>query len=151
MKKLVAINLKLTILILLIGYGAQAQIMKYKKWDHAVEVSKRDNKDILIILTGKEWCAPCKVLKNNVLKTEQFNEYADSRFVVFEIDLSKSDLSRLNSRTNKIYEEFSEKYNATAFPSLILVNNQGVEKMKITDSTWEFNEVIESFKSVYEY
>lgn len=142
-------KLKLIILIMLISFGVQAQIKKYTKWEQAVEVSKNDNKDILIILTGKEWCAPCKKLEDNVLRTDQFKKYADPKFVVFEIDIPKSHLSRLNSRINKIHEEFSTKYDATAFPSLILVDHEGAERMKITESGWELEEVLKLFEPIY--
>ncbi len=134
---------------MLMSFGVKAQIKKYKKWEQAIEVSKKDNKDILIILTGKEWCAPCKILEKNILINNQFEEYAEPRFVVFEIDIPKSHLSRLKSPIVKLHEEFSVKYNATAFPSLILVNKEGAEKLKITESSWELEDVFGSLKSVY--
>jgi len=139
----------LTTLAFLMSFSAHAQLKKYKKREEAVEVSKNNNKDILIILTGKDWCAPCKKLENSVLKTNQFKEYADARFIIFEVDVPKSHLSKLNSSVVKMHEEFSKKYNATAFPSLILVNHEGVEKMKLTESSWEIEDVLKSFKTVY--
>ena len=135
--------------VFLASLDAYAQLKKYKKWEEAVEVSKKNNKDILIILTGKEWCAPCKKLESSVLQTNQFKDYAEAKFVVFEIDVPKSHLARPNSSIVKMHEEFSTRYKATAFPSLILVNKEGVEKMKITESSWEMEDILNSFETVY--
>lgn len=142
-------KLKLIILAVLMSWGAHAQVKKYKKWVEAVEVSKKENKDILIILTGKEWCAPCKKLENSILKTNRFKEYADAKFIIFEIDVPKSHLLKTNSSIVRMQEEFSTKYKATAFPSLILVNQEGVERMKITESNWEIEDVLKSFEMIY--
>jgi thioredoxin-related protein len=144
-------NMKFTlsILLLLISTLSQAQIKKYKKWEQAVEVAKKDNKDILIILTGKEWCAPCKILERNIIQNNEFKNYADTKFIIFEIDVPKSHLIKEKSSINKVYEEFSKKYEATAFPSLIVVDNEGQMKMKITDSNWELDSVITLIKIGY--
>jgi thioredoxin-related protein len=135
--------------MMLISFSGQAQIKKYKKWEQAVEIAKSNSKDILIILTGKEWCAPCLKLEKNVLVTEQFAEYADPKFVIFEIDIPKSHLSKTNSPVVKKHELFSTKYKATAFPSLILVDQAGIEKIKVTESSWELEELLVKFKTVY--
>ncbi|MGY6562316.1 MAG: thioredoxin family protein [Luteibaculaceae bacterium] len=141
--------MRLFVLLFLLSFGVNAQVTPYKKWDKAVEASKNENKDILIILTGKEWCAPCKKLENNVLRSSQFEDYAGTKMVVFEIDIPKSHLTRKNSAINKLHEEFSSKYSAKEFPSLILVNHEGKERLKITQSSWELPEVLQYFRAVY--
>ncbi|MCE2734021.1 MAG: thioredoxin family protein [Chryseotalea sp.] len=143
------IKLKLIFLLLLCSSVAPAQVKKYKKWEQAVELAKKENKDILIVLTGKEWCAPCKILEKNVLQNPKFKEYADAKFIVYEIDIPKSQLLKENSSINKKYEEFSKKYEATAFPSLVIVNHDGQMKFKISESNWELDSVMALIKFGY--
>jgi thioredoxin-related protein len=41
-------------------------------WDKAKELAEKGNKQILIILTGSEWCAPCKKMDKNVIENDKF-------------------------------------------------------------------------------
>lgn len=143
--------MKLSIIIILLFccVDLNAQIKKYKKWEQAAAIARKENKDVLIVLTGKEWCASCKVLESNVLQSTNFQEFADSKFVVFEIDLPKEHIVKENSSISKLHKEFSERYDAKAFPSLVVADYEGKMKMKITDSNWELDSVISLIKFGY--
>ncbi|MCC5921906.1 MAG: thioredoxin family protein [Cyclobacteriaceae bacterium] len=137
------------LIIILMSLNGTAQIKKYNKWDKAAKVAQEEGKDILIILTGKQWCAPCKKLENNVLSTKDFERYAQDSFLVFEIDLPKSHIKKPNSKISQLIDTYSTRYDAKAFPSLILVDLEGTEKMKITESNWSLEEVVQSLDTVY--
>ncbi|MGB3181062.1 MAG: thioredoxin family protein [Cyclobacteriaceae bacterium] len=136
------ISLIIVTVMLCLSYNTQAQIKRYSKWEQAVKKAKTDKKDILIVLTGKQWCAPCKVLEKNILSSQTFEDYAQKHLVIFEIDIPKSHLLKKNSKIVKLHEEFSARYQTPEFPSLILVDTEGNKIVDITESEWTLNEVM---------
>ena len=85
-----------------------AQITKYDDWDIAKQQSELKGKNILIILTGAEWCKPCVKMEKNVIENEQFIEYANQNLVILEINIprnqnynSKTWLTALNQGNNQ--------------------------------------------------
>ncbi|RAJ17162.1 thioredoxin family protein [Olleya aquimaris] len=85
--------------------------------------SESSNKPILIYFTGSDWCAPCKMLKQDFFNTEKFEEKAE-QFVLLMIDMPR--------RTDIITEEQKEKnkivvskYNASGgYPNLVALNDK---------------------------
>ncbi len=58
MKMKTLINTILLILLIQIGFAQEVEMIT--DWNEAKELAGKENKRILIILTGSEWCAPCK-------------------------------------------------------------------------------------------
>jgi thioredoxin-related protein len=102
-----------------IGFAQDAEMIT--DWIKAKEVAKKENKRILIILTGSEWCAPCKKMDNNVIEKSEFQKYAKQNLVLFLIDLPGGGLI-INSKVYQEYENFKNAYQTTALPSLILTD-----------------------------
>ena len=63
-----------------------------KKYDD-LEIAKKEaevsNKNILIILTGSDWCKPCIKMEKNVIENNEFIEYANQNLILFEINLPR--------------------------------------------------------------
>jgi len=102
-----------------IGFAQDAEMIT--DWIKAKEVAKKENKRILIILTGSEWCAPCKKMDKNVIEKSEFQKYAKQNLVLFLIDLPGGGLI-INSKVYQEYENFKNAYQTTALPSLILTD-----------------------------
>lgn len=115
-KKLLA-----SILLLLINYSFSQK--KFNDWELAKKESEISKKNILIILTGAEWCKPCVKMEKNVIKTEAFTEYANQTLIILEINLPRH--WDYDSKVVKDYVFFRDKYQTNALPSLILVNSDG--------------------------
>ncbi|CDF79509.1 thioredoxin domain protein [Formosa agariphila KMM 3901] len=96
------------------------------EWKEAKELAEKENKQILIILTGSEWCAPCKKMDKKVIENPEFKKYAEENLIVFLIDLPGGGLV-INSKVYQDYEKFKNKYESIALPSLILTENDGTK------------------------
>jgi thioredoxin-related protein len=131
----------LLLLFLSLGSQAAGQVVKLKDWQKAVAESKRRHQNILIILTGKEWCAPCKLLEKNIIQNNIFAQYAAANLVVFEINIPRSHLTK-DTRLVKEYNGFRDRYEAKAMPSLILVDSAGSEKAKVLNTSLSADSLI---------
>ena len=121
---------------------APAQVVRYSSWEKAKTEALAANKQVLILLTGKEWCGPCVTLERTVMTSPEFENLATEHFVVFEIDIPKSKLLKPESKIVMEHAKFSKRYEASAFPSLILVRPDGTELGKITDVSVGKEEII---------
>lgn len=120
----------LLLLFCLLPLLAHAQVNRYHSWEDAQKAAIGTNKDILIVLTGKEWCRPCKALEAEIMQNPEFIAYAQEHLVIFEIDVTIASIGKPNSKAGKLHKTYSEKYNAPEFPSMILTDQEGNEKLK---------------------
>jgi thioredoxin-related protein len=134
----------ITFLFLLTNTLLYGQVTKIDNWETAREMAETENKDILIILTGSEWCRPCVRMEKDVIEQTDFVDFANSSFVIFEINLPKH--LDLNSKVVKDYNYFKNKYQTNSLPSLILVDKNGTEKTRITNGRLSADNVIKKLK-----
>jgi len=103
-------------------------------WETDFEVaknqSKLENKPILILFTGSDWCQPCKNLNKDFFQSEPFIAKS-KKFVLLLVDFPrKKELISLDQeRANKV---LSSKYGVRSFPTIIAVNYKGaiIDKIK---------------------
>ena len=119
------------ILLLLVAQTIFSQELKMEtNWEKAQELAQSQDKNILVIITGSNWCAPCKKMEKNVLSSTEFKEYANKNLIVFLVDYRTVNGSLdLGSEYYRNYMKFKEKFQSDKLPDLILVNKNG-QKIK---------------------
>ncbi len=90
-------------------------------WVDDVEVAfsqaKKENKSLLLLFTGSDFCPPCIVMEKKVFSKEDFVERATEEFVLVFIDFPESDPA-LEKANRKYYE----KYQVEGYPTVILMD-----------------------------
>ena len=115
-------------------------------WNEAEELAQKENKQILIILTGSEWCAPCKKMEKRVIENSDFQEYAEKNLILFLVDLPGGGLV-INSKVYQDYERFQEKYETNALPSLILTDKNGIKIKTLKGRMFKLENVLKQLRS----
>jgi len=134
------------LLLFVIQIGFSQEIQMITDWEEAKELAEKENKPILIILTGSEWCAPCKKMDKKVIANPEFQQYAKEHLIVFLIDLPGGGLI-MNSKVYQDYEKFINKYQANALPSLILTKNDGTKIKTLKGKMHRLENVMKQLKS----
>lgn len=121
MKKLIIVCLALT------SYFVNAQ-EKNLNWltdfDTAKVVSEETNKPILMYFTGSDWCAPCKMLKEDFFLTEEFKERAKNLILV-EVDWPRNE-DKITAEQRKRNNFLIQSYNqGGSFPTLVALDHKG--------------------------
>lgn len=137
------INTILFLLVTNIGFAQEVEMIT--DWSQAKELAEKENKRILIILTGSEWCAPCKKTDKKVINNPDFQKYAKENLIVFLIDLPGGGLV-INSKVYQDYERFKNKYQSTALPSLILTKSDGTKIRNLKGKMFQLDNVMEQLK-----
>jgi thiol-disulfide isomerase/thioredoxin len=85
--------------------------------------AKRDNKRILALFTGSDWCPPCRQFEVEVAHDEQFAGIFANSFVFF-----KNDWLRNTPQPREVLAEVSRvghKYGISRYPTLKILNADG--------------------------
>ncbi|MFM7108597.1 MAG: thioredoxin family protein [Planctomycetaceae bacterium] len=91
-------------------------------YDAAMEAAREQQKPVLTIFTGSDWCPHCQTLEDQVLHTETFRAWASGRLVLLMIDLPKQGISAEERATRS---RVCIKYGVRTFPSAVLIDPQG--------------------------
>jgi thioredoxin-related protein len=84
------------------------------------------NKYILLNFSGSDWCGPCMKLKKEVLDSEDFLKFAETKLILVRADFPRSKKNRLSPELTKHNEALAEKYNNEGkFPLTVLVDANG--------------------------
>lgn len=92
--------------------------------EKAQKISKKTGKPILMYFTGSDWCAPCKMLKEDFFYTKEFEENA-SNFVLVMIDKPRR-IDIISEKQMKYNDNLIAKYNKQkTFPKILILNERG--------------------------
>ncbi len=121
MKKIVIISL----LFFFTSFSINAQ-----EWltdlDQAKVISAKENKNIVLVFQGSDWCAPCIKLDKEIWSTNEFKNYAKEHFVMLQANFPRKKKNKLETLQQQKNNELAEKYNKQGFfPHVVVLNKKG--------------------------
>jgi len=117
-------------IVLLVGITSSAQIAYVKNLTEAKILASQEQKDIMIVFSGSDWCVPCMRLDKEILSQPGFENYAAKKIVMIKADFpSRAKNKKLISKDQQNYNaKLFEKYNPKGiFPFVVILNNKGEE------------------------
>ncbi|MDR5592045.1 thioredoxin family protein [Christiangramia sp. SM2212] len=117
----------------------------------AEKIAGEENKEILLVFQGSDWCAPCIKLDREVWSTDEFKAYAEEHFVLLKADFPKRSKNALSSEQQAKNNKLAETYNQNGyFPFVVLLDAKGKvlgETGYKNMSPKEYIKLLNSFKS----
>jgi thioredoxin-related protein len=114
-----------TIVLLLMATFSYSQNWK-TNFDEAKKEAAEQNKNILLVFSGSDWCAPCIKLDNVVWKSEAFKSEAEKNWVIYKADFPKKKANQLSPELAESNSKLAEKYNRNgSFPLVVLLDKTG--------------------------
>ncbi len=109
-----------TVLFLFISINGFAQ-----EWQTNFEDAKKEaaanNKNIILVFQGSDWCAPCIKLDKEIWSTKEFQELAKDHFVMLQADFPRKKANKLSESLRQQNNLLAEKYNNQGFFPLVVV------------------------------
>lgn len=94
--------------------------------DQAKKIASEENKEIILVFQGSDWCAPCIKLEKEIWSTPEFISYAKEHYVMLKADFPRRKKNALSPEQQKQNNELAEKYNKNGyFPFVVVLNPQG--------------------------
>jgi len=120
--------------------------------DAGLKEAIQTNKKVLLFFTVPEQCDNCKLLEQNVLKTNEFLSFADNNYVLVKVDFSVKgeELTEAMAEKNLL---IVEKYNKDGFFPLVVILNKTSKVLGKTgvykdESPSQFISVLKSFEKI---
>ena len=113
-------------LVLLIGITSSAQIESVKNLNEAKLLASQEQKDIMIVFSGSDWCVPCMRLDKEILSQPGFENYAAKKIVLLKADFpsrtkNKKQISKVQQAYNaKLFEKYNPK---GIFPLVVMLDS----------------------------
>ena len=110
------------ILFLITGFYVTAQSADYNS-QNSFQKAKEENKHLLMVFSGSDWCKPCMQLKQKILSNDVFTNYSSNRLLIHEVDFPYKRKNKLSKTQAKHNNALAEKYNQEGvFPKVLLFN-----------------------------
>lgn len=118
--------MKLLTIIFLTLFSFNSTIEWTTDFTKAITEANANNKYIVLNFSGSDWCGPCMKLKKEVLDSQDFLKFAESKLVLVRADFPRSKKNRLSPELTKSNENLAEKYNKEGkFPFTVLIDGNG--------------------------
>ncbi len=87
----------------------------------AIARAVEEDKDIIFLFTGSDWCPPCRALEKNVLSEKDFLFEVSKHYVLVKFDFPKR--TPQSEEIAKQNQEYLQKYGIGGYPTLVLTDN----------------------------
>jgi thioredoxin-related protein len=108
---------------------APAQSGSHALWvadyDQAVEIAKKEHKDLFVDFTGSDWCGWCIKLHKEVFDHDEFLKPIQNDFVLVSLDFPKAEAVKKLVPNPKRNAELQDKYDISGFPTILLMTVDG--------------------------
>lgn len=115
----------ITLLFLFIAVVGFSQDWKYN-FEEAKELAKQQDKNIILIFSGSDWCAPCIKLEKNIWESEVFQKESVEKWILVKANFPRKKVNQLSEEQSNHNRNLAEKYNIDgSFPLVVLLDNTG--------------------------
>ena len=99
-------------------------------WQTDLEAAKKlatdQDKNIIIVFSGSDWCAPCIKLDKNIWQSDAFKNQSANDWILLKADFPRKKANELSKDQTAQNRKLAEKYNIEgSFPLVVLVDKNG--------------------------
>lgn len=118
-------------------------------YENSIEKAGLENKKIILVFQGSDWCAPCIKLSKEIWSTEYFIDYSNKNYVLLQADFPRKKKNSLSENQQKVNNFLAEKYNPNGyFPFVVVLDKSGNVLGKIgykKTTPQEYIKIIDSY------
>ena len=114
----------LVVMLLCVGSMSYSQDWQ-KSFTEAQELATKEEKVLLLVFTGSDWCAPCIRLDREFFESDTFKNYADKNYVLYKADFPRKKANKLPLALEEEHNKLAEKYNSKGYFPLVVVIKEG--------------------------
>jgi thioredoxin-related protein len=120
--------MKIFLLVPLLAFAAislHAQLWQ-TNFSTALDTAKQQEKNLVLVFSGSDWCAPCIRLDREVWTDTSFIAAAPEHLVFYKADFPRRKTNRLSEALQESHARLAERYNRKgSFPFVVVLNPEG--------------------------
>ena len=95
-------------------------------FETAKTIASKENRKIIMVFQGSDWCAPCIKLNTEIWNSEEFKAYSKDHFVMLKVDFPRKKANALDPAQQEKNNQLAENYNKNGFfPFVVVLDAQG--------------------------
>ena len=95
-------------------------------FEEAKKIASAQNKNIILVFSGSDWCAPCIKLDKNVWQSDAFKKEAAQDWIVVRADFPRKKANELSKEQTEHNRKLAEKFNLEgSFPLVVILDKNG--------------------------
>ncbi len=95
-------------------------------FEEAKILAQKENKNIVLVFSGSDWCAPCMKLEKNIWMSPEFQTETQNIWIIYKADFPKKKANQLSAELTEQNKKLAEKYNKEgSFPLVVLLTPSG--------------------------
>lgn len=92
-------------------------------FEEAKKMATEQDKNIIIVFSGSDWCAPCIKLDKNIWQSEAFKEEAKAEWILVKANFPRKKANELSKEQTEHNRKLAEKYNVEgSFPLVVVLD-----------------------------
>ena len=92
----------------------------------AKALATKENKPIILVFQGSDWCAPCIKLDKEIWQSAEFKSYAEKHFIMLKADFPRKAKNALSAAQQEANNKLAETYNQNGyFPLVVVLDEKG--------------------------
>jgi len=115
----------LLVCFVLIAHGQEWQT----DFEQAKAIAAKENREIIMVFQGSDWCAPCIKLDQEIWSSDEFKSYAKDHFIMLKVDFPRKKANALVPEQQEKNNKLAETYNKQGFFPLVVVFDSGGRKL----------------------
>lgn len=96
-------------------------------FEKAKQLATQENKPIILIFSGSDWCAPCMKLEKEIWQSEVFKNYSDKNYILYKADFPRKKKNQPVKEQAKANKALAEQYNKKGYFPLVVVLNKNAK------------------------
>ena len=95
-------------------------------FEEAKKIATEQDKNVVIVFSGSDWCAPCIKLDKNIWQSEAFKKEAAAEWVLVKANFPRKKANELPKEQTEHNRKLAEKYNMEgSFPLVVVLDKNG--------------------------
>ncbi len=142
--------MKKVVVALLFISLTQAYSQNWKtNFEEVKKEATEQNKRILLVFSGSDWCGPCIKLDKNIWQSKEFKIFSDKNYILYRADFPKKKVNQLPEELRNQNLALAEKYNQEGnYPLVLVLDAKGKVLGILGYLNLEASEYIEKLKSL---
>ena len=95
-------------------------------FEKAKALATEKDRNIVLVFSGSDWCAPCIKLETEIWSSEEFKNYSADHFILIKADFPRKRANKLTDQQQEKNNQLAEKYNTQGyFPFVVVLDKNG--------------------------
>lgn len=95
-------------------------------FDAALSLALQENKPLVLVFSGSDWCAPCIKLNKAIWESEEFRAYSEKNYVLYKADFPRKKKNKLKEELLNQNKVLAQRFNPKGyFPLVVVLDGEG--------------------------